>query len=79
MSIIYSVHIYGCVEGSTGAALAMTLAGKPVQVFVCWLNLWEMSRLEDIPKILALSLNPLSDIAFQTAKEKVAVNRTVGG
>ena len=78
MSIIKSVVIYGCGEGSTGASLAMALAGKPVHVFACWLNLWEMSELEDIPNITTLKMNPISPSEAGTMKE-LLTTRLGGG
>ena len=78
MSIIYSIVIYGCIEGSTGAALAMALAGKPIHVFACAPSITDMPELEDISNISTLSLDPLSDIAFHTAKEQVATKLNGG-
>lgn len=45
MSIIKSVLIYGCGEGSISVSLAMALARKSVHGFACWLSLSEMSQL----------------------------------
>ena len=60
MSIVKSVLIYGCGEGTVGASIAMALAGKAIHVFACWPSLSEMSQLEDIPNITTLKLNPVS-------------------
>ena len=78
MSIIKSVFIYGCGEGTVGAAIAMALAGKAVHVFACSPSISEMSQLEGIPNVSTLSLNPISHIAFQTAKEQVATKLNGG-
>lgn len=78
MSIIYAVVIYGCVEGSTGATLAMALAGKPVHVFACAPNITDMPQLENIPNVSRLSVKKISESAFQTLKEQVAAKLNGG-
>ena len=78
MSIIKSVLIYGCGEGTLGSSIAITLAGKAVHVFACWPSILEMSHLDDIPNVTTLSLDPNSPLAFQTTKE-VVTTRLNGG
>ena len=73
MSIVKSVFIYGCGEGTVGASTALALAGKPIHVFACWPSFLEMSQLEDIPNITTLRLDPISPSEVQTAQELVAM------
>lgn len=78
MSIINSVLIYGCGEGTVGATLAMALAGKAVHVFACWPSIIEMPQLDDINNITTIRLDPASPPTLQAAQEFITT-RLNGG
>ena len=74
MSIVKSVLIYGCEDGSTGGSLAMALAGKPVHVFACCPMLGEMTQLGDIPNVTTMKINPTSASDEEPIREVVATH-----
>ena len=74
MSIVKSILIYGCAEGSTGASLAMALAGKAVHVFACSQSGGQMNQLGDIPNLSTLTVNPASQADEEPIRELIATH-----
>ena len=71
LTLVKSIFIHGCGDGSAGASLAMALAGKPVHVFACSQSLAGMSQFEDVPNVRTLHVNPTSEADVEPMKELV--------